>query len=126
MLDNYREEFSRICQELVEFNQKGANDAGDYAGVTFVIILICNIVGLVAATVIGTMTSGKITESITEPVGQLVEAAAGLNRGDLKAATVLTYDAKDELGELVKNTRDSMEVLAGYAEEISTILKEVI
>ena len=119
------EEFSRICQELVEFNQKGANDAGDYAGVTFVIILICNIVGLVAATVIGTMTSGKITESITEPVGQLVEAAAGLNRGDLKAATVLTYDAKDELGELVKNTRDSMEVLAGYAEEISTILKEM-
>ena len=53
---------------------------------------------------------------------QLVEAAAGLRRGDLKAASVLTYEAEDEIADLVKNTRESMEVIDGYIEEISEVL----
>ncbi len=119
------EEFQTIYDQLVEYNIEGANEAASYASKVFVFVLV---VVLVVTAIIGALAKvivAVVTANIVEPTMQLVEAAAGLRRGDLKAASVLTYEADDEIADLVKNTRESMEVIGGYVEEISGILVEM-
>ncbi len=111
--------------QLLDFNREGANAASIYATNVFVIVVIIVVAITILATVIGLAIAKMVSANIVEPTMQLVEAAAGLRRGDLKASKVLTYEADDEIADLVKNTRESMEVIDGYVEEISAILVEV-
>ena len=119
------EEFQALYEELVEYNIKGADEASSYATKVFWFVLV--IVVIVSCLTISFIrgVSDAVTKNIVEPTNQLVEAAAGLRRGDLKTASVLTYESGDELSELVKNTRESMEVIDGYIEEIAEILVEM-
>ena len=119
------EDFQVIYDQLVEFNVKGAEDDASMAQIIFVIVLVSVILTAVFCILIGLNISKVVTSNIVEPTMQLVEAAAGLRRGDLKAASVLTYEADDEIADLVKNTRESMEVIDGYVEEISAVLVDM-
>ncbi len=119
------DEFQEIYDQLVEFNIEGANNAATTATVVFYVVLIAVIVTVACAILLGLNISKIVTDNIVDPTMQLVEAAAGLRRGDLKAASVLTYEADDEIADLVKNTRESMEVIDGYVEEISEVLVEI-
>lgn len=119
------EEFQTIYDQLVEFNKAGAEKASDYAGKVFVFAFVVVVGFAIASIVNGFIVAKVVTRSIVEPTMQLVEAAAGLRRGDLKTASVLTYSANDEISDLVKNTRESMEVIDSYVEEISEILVEM-
>ncbi|MBR5317707.1 MAG: MCP four helix bundle domain-containing protein, partial [Lachnospiraceae bacterium] len=122
---NSFEEFQAIYDQLVEYNIEGAAEAASYATKVFWFVLVAIL--LVASLAISYIrqVSSEVTKNITVPTNQLVEAAAGLRRGDLKVASVLTYDGNDEVAELVKNTRESMEVIDGYIEEISEILMQM-
>ena len=119
------EEFQSIYDQLVEFNVEGSEDSAATAKIVLVIVVISVVVTAVFCVLIGLGISKAVTDNIVEPTMQLVEAAAGLRRGDLKTASVLTYEADDEIADLVKNTRESMEVIDGYVEEISEILVEM-
>ena len=111
--------------QLLDFNRDGADSASNYATNVFIIVIIMMVVITAIATVIGLAIARTVTTNIVEPTEQLVKAAAGLRRGDLKASSVLTYEADDELAELVTNTRESMEVIDGYVGEISEILTQI-
>ena len=119
------EEFQVVYDQLVKYNQQGSEQAVIQANIIFGIVLVLVVVVIVISILIGFRISKIVTGNIVEPTMQLVEAAAGLRRGDLKAACVLTYEAEDEIADLVKNTRESMEVIGGYIEEISEILIEI-
>lgn len=111
--------------QLVDYNKAGAEAASDQANFVFIVVLILVVLTIVVAFATGRVISTTVTANIVEPTMQLVEAAAGLRRGDLKASQVLTYEADDEIADLVKNTRESMEVIGGYVQEISEILVEI-
>ena len=119
------EEFQVVYDQLVKYNQEGSEQAVIQANIIFGIVLALVAVVIVISILTGFKISRIVTGNIVEPTMQLVEAAAGLRRGDLKAACVLTYEAEDEIADLVKNTRESMEVIGGYIEEISEILIEI-
>ncbi len=117
--------FVDCYSQLVEYNSKGAKTASNQANLVFMIVVVAVITIVAVAIVIGLKISKVVVSNVVDPTMQLVEAAAGLRRGDLKASKVLTYEADDEIAELVKNTRESMEVIDGYVEEISDILIEI-
>ena len=117
--------FSDCYAQLVEFNAAGADAAAKQANIVFLFVVIA-VIAIVSADIITGLNISKVVVSnIVDPTMQLVEAAAGLRRGDLKAAKVLDYEANDEIADLVKNTRESMEVIDGYVEEISEVLVEI-
>ena len=117
--------FVDTYQQLVEYNANGADTASEQANLVFSLVVIAVILIVGIAVLIGLKISTVVVANVVDPTLQLVEAAAGLRRGDLSAAKVLTYEADDEIAVLVKNTRESMEVIDGYVEEISNILQEM-
>ena len=119
------EEFQVIYDQLVQFNVEAIESNATMAQLVFVVVLISVVATAVFCVLIGFGISKVVTNNIVDPTMQLVEAAAGLRCGDLKAASVLTYEADDEIADLVKNTRESMEVIDGYIEEISDVLTEM-
>ena len=122
---NSFEEFQAIYEQLVEYKIEGAAEAASYATKVFWFVLIAIAVVTVLAMSFIRRVCAAVTENITIPTSQLVEAAAGLRQGDLKKASVLEYEADDEIANLVKNTRESMEVIDGYIEEIADILVQM-
>ena len=118
-------EFQEIYDQLVAFNIEGAHDNADTARALFLFILVAVVATGVMCVARGIQISKAVTDGIVEPTMQLVEAAAGLRRGDLKASSVLTYTADDEIADLVKNTKESMEVIDGYVGEIAEVLTEM-
>ena len=119
------EEFQAVYNQLVQFNKDGSTQATIQANIIFLVVLVLVVLVVVVSIATGFRISGIVTGNIVEPTMQLVEAAAGLRRGDLKASSVLTYEAEDEIADLVKNTRESMEVIGGYIDEISGVLVEL-
>ena len=119
------EEFQDIYDKLVEYNIEGADEASTYATKVFIFVMIAATGFAICALLVIRSISRVVTQNIVEPTEQLVEAAAGLRRGDLKASAVLDYESGDEMAELVKNTRESMEVIGGYIDEISEILMQM-
>jgi len=119
------EEFQEIYDQLVDYNIEGAAEAASYATKVFWFVLVAVVLVTVLAMSFIRRVCAAVTENITVPTEQLVEAAAGLRQGDLKKASVLTYEADDEIAGLVKNTKESMEVIDGYIEEIAEILVQM-
>ena len=119
------EEFQEIYEQLVEYNIEGAAEAASYATKVFWFVLAAIVLVTVLAMSFIKRVCTAVAENITIPTSQLVEAAAGLRQGDLKKASVLEYEADDEIANLVKNTRESMEVIDGYIEEIAEILVQM-
>ena len=119
---NSFEKFQEIYDQLTEYNVEGAAAAASFATKVFWFVLVTILwVALLAISYIR-QVSKEVMINITVPTNQLVEAAAGLRCGDLKASAVLTYEGNDEIADLVKNTKESMEVIGDYIEEISEIL----
>lgn len=119
------EEFQEIYDQLVDYNIEGAAEAASYATKVFGFVLVAIVLITLLAMSFIRRVCAAVTENIIVPTEQLVEAAAGLRQGDLKKASVLTYEADDEIANLVKNTRESMEVIDGYIEEIAEILVQM-
>ncbi len=117
--------FVDCYSQLTAFNKAGAQAASKQANIVFMVVVVAVVLVVAVAIVIGFNISRTVVSNVVDPTMQLVEAAAGLRRGDLKAAKVLTYEADDEIAELVKNTRESMEVIGGYVDEISEALLEM-
>ncbi len=81
-------------------------------------MIIVGIVLLIAITAIAINIALKVTNVITTPVKQLEEAAKQLRSGDLSHGNDITYESEDELGNLAKLMRESINILSGYVKEI--------
>ena len=67
-----------------------------------------------------------ITKMLVSPIKQLKDVAAALAQGKLKgSAELVTYQSRDELGQLADAMRFSMETLDGYVDEISAQLERL-
>lgn len=122
---NSFEKFQELYDQLIEGHIQGAAEAASFATKIFWVVLVTILLVALLAIYYIRQVSKEVMTNITVPTNQLVEAAAGLRRGDLKASAVLTYEGNDEIAELVKNTKESMEVIGGYIEEISEILMQM-
>ena len=88
---------------------------------TMILGIICPIV--LAFTIAAAV---YLTKVLTTPILQLETVAKALAQGKLKGASeMVTYESKDELGELAASMRFSMETMDGYVAEISDILQRL-
>lgn len=65
-----------------------------------------------------------ITNSITRPVDQLKQVTGNLAVGNLDMS-VITYESKDEMGELSLNMKEAMRILTELIEDVSYLMKEI-
>ena len=67
-----------------------------------------------------------ITRILVNPIRQLENVVKALAQGKLKGASELvTYESRDELGQLASEMRTSMETIDGYITEISAVLEQL-
>lgn len=66
-----------------------------------------------------------ITEVLTTPAKQIVEAAEKMYGGDMSAGELITYESEDEFGDMARTLKGTMKNLDAYVEEISTALREI-
>ncbi len=86
--------------------------------ITFILIAVC-----VVALVLTVLISLKLTSMMLGPINQVKTAAEEMTQGHMHAAHVLTYESKDEMGQLCDSVRFTMKILGEYIDEISDILK---
>ena len=80
---------------------------------------------VVALLFISTFFTRTITEVLTTPAKQIVEAAEQMYHGDMSAANLITYESEDEFGAMAKTLKGTMLNLHAYVDEISTVLREI-
>lgn len=118
-MDSYVPEFSKMEDMLSKFSasaEKNAvtqqEEAEQVMKKAWIILLVC-----VAITAIFTFVIVvKLKDSILTPVNELVNVYEKIAQGDLK--TNLTYESRDELGQMVKlirKTRDMQSAVLGDA-----------
>lgn len=88
------------------------------AAVTAMVLIVIGIVLLIIITGIAMYLAARVTVTLTEPIRQIEVAAQQLRQGDLSRGNDITYTSEDELGDLAKNMRESINILSGYVKEI--------
>ena len=89
--------------------------------VKVILIAVC-IVTFIVTVWIGLV----VTKTLVTPIDQLEQVAKALSQGKLKGSSALvSYESKDELGQLAADMRFSMDTLDGYVTEISDILHQL-
>ena len=88
-------------------------------------LTIAGIILVVALLFISTFFTRTITEVLTTPAKQIVEAAEQMYHGDMSAANLITYESEDEFGAMAKTLKGTMLNLHAYVDEISTVLREI-
>lgn len=85
------------------------------AGIALVVILL----------IMSNFFIKTITEVLTTPAKQIVEAAEKMYGGDMSAGELITYESEDEFGDMARTLKGTMKNLDAYVEEISTALREI-
>lgn len=102
--------------------------AEDYeaSAVTLAIaLIIIGVILLLVITWIAVRLAIVVIKSIAIPVDQIETAAEQLRVGDLSHGDDITYEAEDELGNLAKTMRESINILSGYVHEICDNFEQV-
>ena len=66
-----------------------------------------------------------VSRSIRIPIQQLVSASKEMQQGNLSVADSITYESKDEVGELAASMSDTLRFLSSYVTEIGTTLHSI-
>ena len=117
--------FSKKLTILRDKFQVELDQAKTMANVCTVIIFIVIVAAGLAIAVVTTLIGRIITNSITEPVEQIEAAVASLRKGELSNVEMLTYESEDELGNIIRNLKEAMGILADYVSEISVEVKAI-
>ncbi len=115
--------FQNQFDRLLEFNLQGADEASEQATVMFYVVLVIVVFLTVTAAIVGTRIAKATTESITEPIEELVYVANEMTQGNLKVQ--VKHQSEDELGELAESMRFTVATLGDYVNEISATLDEI-
>ena len=79
----------------------------------------------VIALIVGIGLATYVSMSIRKPVQQLAEASKQMQQGNLTVAEDITYESRDELGELADSMRETLQFLGGYVNEIGETLRSI-
>lgn len=107
-----------MIEELEYSIMDTAQDYKASADLVCNILIIIGIVLLIVVTYVAVWMAVRVTANITEPLSQIEAAAKHLREGELGYANDIDYDSEDELGELAKLLRESLNVLDGYVKNI--------
>lgn len=108
-----------MIEELEASILETAEEFESSAVVLAIVMIIVGVVLLIAVTIIAVKLASTIIKVLTEPVAEIKAAAERLRQGDLSGSELITYESEDELGDLAKTMRESMEILDGYVGEIA-------
>lgn len=86
-------------------------------------IIVLVILGVVSL-IISLLFAKVITDSIKEPVSELEVIAENLAAGKLDTS-VITYEAKDEMGSLAVNMKKSLTILSNMIQDVSYLTAEI-
>lgn len=95
------------------------------AKTTAFVILGIGVIALICITAYAMIIAAAVTKEITEPVKQITEVAELMYQGDLTASDKITFESRDELGELAETMKGTIDTLAAYVNEISDTLAEI-
>lgn len=112
----YLQQISAIAKEEADRNYKNAKNLEVIMTVILVLISVITLFITVFLAI-------YITRSLTAPIKEIETAARNMKEGNLK--TELTYESEDELGQLTKNMRSTMEKMAGIITDIDYLLGEM-
>ena len=127
-LSEYRVTLSRIIDRASELEAEISAAANAYCinalrvnnmGVTVIIVLI------VLCLILGTYLTHIVSDSIRLPVKELMGVSAEMREGHLGAAKNITYESRDELGNLAASLKETLLFLHSYVQEISDTLHTV-
>lgn len=116
-------EVTDVLNELAEDNANLIYD--DTLSMVDMSKMLITIVGVFCfVTVI--LVALAIVKMLVNPINQLKDVAAALAQGKLKGSSeIVTYQSRDELGQLADAMRFSMETLDSYVDEISAQLERL-
>lgn len=119
------DEVKVMIEELEASIMDTANNYEKSAVKTAIGLIIIGIVLLIVITWIAVRLMMIVIRGITEPVIQIEEAAKQLRVGELSHADDITYESKDELGNLAQTMRESIHILSDYVKEICNNFEQV-
>ena len=104
------------------------NNGQSYYGssiITSACMITVGIILIVALLIISAKLIKLITDILTEPAKQMVEASKLMYQGDMSAGELITYESEDEFGIMAESMRGTMRNLQAYVIEISDTLREI-
>lgn len=119
------EEVDKVIEDMNKSVDDRAEDEFMTAQYASLYILILVVVVVISCIVISVSMARNLTRMITEPIGELEEAAGRLQRGDLDIQ--INYVGEDELGKLAdayRNTCETLRLVIGDLKYIMTELKQ--
>lgn len=116
-------EVQSIIIEMDTFTENYASDLFDDAHKGIALSTFIQIAISILALLLTIFVAGKLTLLLTQPIKELKIAAEEITQGRLHSYVNLTYESKDELGDLADNLRFSMKTINDYITEISEILE---
>ena len=127
-LSEYRMNLNHIIDSASKLETEISTAANAYCinalqvnnmGVIVIIALI------VLCLILGTYLTHIVSDSIRLPVKELMDVSAEMREGHLGAAKNITYESRDELGNLAASLKETLLFLHSYVQEISDTLHTV-
>lgn len=126
----YFDEFEPVLTEiqnlLIEMDTFTEDYAADLynASIRQINVITWMLFALCAVSVIFTVLIGTtLTKMIVDPIKQCEATMEEMSLGHMHVADMLTYESKDELGEMAESVRITMNNLRDYVDEISEVLR---
>lgn len=132
-VEMYYEQFDELLADVAmitsQLNSMAEMNAGIiYSDTTSMVKKSKNFISILsaAALLVTIAVALGITKILVTPIQQLKDVADALAKGKLKGASdIVTYQSRDELGQLADAMRFSMGTIDGYVEEISALLERL-
>ena len=128
LASTYEPLFDKCNSKVLELFALVEEDAANFAGDAQRSSKFAITVGMVAV-VLGLLTAmfitARIAKTLSDPLRQLDAAAKEMTKGNLKAVDLVTYESRDEIGQVAQSLRFTMTTLAAYVDEISAILLQL-
>lgn len=114
LVDEIRRQADVLDQSIFAVGEEYMKESAIMA----IVMIVIGVILLIAITVMAIMLSVRVMKGIIEPVAQIEAAANQLRVGDLSQGNAITYESEDELGELARTMRESLNILDDYVKDI--------
>lgn len=126
----YKNEYSVMAdklldkvQELVDFAENNATKSYDSANTISIVVTVVLVAMAVIGIILALYFARFVTKLLTTPIKELEDAAERLSEGNLDVE--ITYESKDELGNLAKSLRDVIGLFQSIIPDIQYYLGEM-
>lgn len=120
------DEASNLFLELVQYNKDGADEANLTGNRLYTVAITIMVIAIVLIFAVAASFALYIMRSINKPVAELDDVAKKIAEGNLDES--ITYESKDELGQLAINFNKTVVRLKDYVkyiDEIAAVLSQI-